>query len=117
MSSTSMLSPLAVPFKPTREGYTEFASFAAIYNDGIPAGVVCGSHADHYVLHNIPDEAIDEIFPPDALGTYTIFLDLNCLDLHHHRINPIRKTKCRKILKIVLPCQIIDRNSQLSFTP
>jgi len=61
-----MLSPLAAPFKPTRAGYTEFASFAAIYNDGVPEGIVCGRHADHFVLHNIPDEAIDEIFPPDA---------------------------------------------------
>ena len=61
-----MLSPLAEPFMPTREGYTEFASFAAIYNDGVPEGLVCGSHADHYVIHNIPDSAIDEIFPPDA---------------------------------------------------
>jgi len=69
----SMLSHLAEPFKPSREGYTEFASFAAIYNDGVPEGLVCGSHADHYVIHNIPDDAIDEIFPPDAAGMFLCF--------------------------------------------
>lgn len=73
-TNMSMLSPLAAPFMPTREGYTEFASFAAIYNDGVPEGLVCGSHADHYVIHNIPDSAIDEIFPPDAAGTFLCFV-------------------------------------------
>lgn len=64
--ASSMLSPLAMPFTPTRPGYEEYASFAAIYNDGIPAGVVVGNHADHEIIHNIPDVALEEIFPPSA---------------------------------------------------
>lgn len=64
--ASSILSPLAEPFVPTRSGYQNYASFAAIYNDGIPEGVVVGNHADHDIIHNIPDDAIDEIFPPSA---------------------------------------------------
>jgi len=67
----SVLSPLAAPFQPSRPGYEEYASFAAIYNDGVPSGVVVGSHADRQVIHDIPDTAIDEIFPPTAYGTYS----------------------------------------------
>lgn len=40
--------------------------FAQIFNNGVPEGVVFGEHADHEVLQNIPDEAIDEAFPPTA---------------------------------------------------
>jgi hypothetical protein len=68
MSPASVLSPLAMPFTPSREGFTEFASFDAIYNEGVPQGVLCGDHAAHEIIHNIPDEAIDEIFPPSAAG-------------------------------------------------
>jgi hypothetical protein len=68
MPPTSILSPLAVPFTPSREGFTEFASFGAIYNDGMPEGILYGDHAAHEIIHNIPDEAIDEIFPPSAAG-------------------------------------------------
>eukprot|EP00558_Chaetoceros_sp_UNC1202_P005651 CAMPEP_0197246642 /NCGR_PEP_ID=MMETSP1429-20130617/18444_1 /TAXON_ID=49237 /ORGANISM="Chaetoceros sp., Strain UNC1202" /LENGTH=199 /DNA_ID=CAMNT_0042707357 /DNA_START=115 /DNA_END=714 /DNA_ORIENTATION=+ len=64
--ASSILSPLAEPFVPTRLGYQDYASFAAIYNDGIPQGVVVGNHADHDIIHNISDAAIDEIFPPTA---------------------------------------------------
>lgn len=75
--ASSMLSPLAMPFTPTRPGYEEYASFAAIYNDGIPAGVVVGNHADHEIIHNIPDVALEEIFPPSATGTFKVVqLDL-----------------------------------------
>ena len=69
--AASILSPLALPFTPTRPGYEEYASFAAIYNDGIPEGIVVGNHADHDIIHNIPDNAIDEIFPPTATGKYS----------------------------------------------
>ena len=70
MPPAYILSPLAQPFAPSREGFTEFASFDAIYNDGIPSLAVFGSHADHGIIHNISDDAIDEIFPPDANGTW-----------------------------------------------
>jgi hypothetical protein len=66
MPPFSDLSALAAPFVPTRVGYQDGASFAAIYNDGIPEGVVYGNHADHEIIHNIPDETLDEIFPPSA---------------------------------------------------
>ena len=69
-----MLSPLAMPFMPTRAGYAEDASFAAIYNDGVPAGVLYGEHADHEIIHNIPDHTIEEVFPPDAAGKYPLVI-------------------------------------------
>ena len=62
----SLLSPLASPFFPSTEDYP---SFTSIYNNGMPAGVVVGSNAEHEILLNIPDEAIDEAFPPNAEGT------------------------------------------------
>lgn len=65
-AAPSVLSPLATPFVPTREGYQEFASFSGLYNDGVTAGVFYGNHVDHTVIHNIPDDSIEEIFPPSA---------------------------------------------------
>mmetsp|Transcript_20099 Transcript_20099/g.57009 ORF Transcript_20099/g.57009 Transcript_20099/m.57009 type:complete len:180 (+) Transcript_20099:279-818(+) len=52
-----MLSAQASPFVPL--------SFepVVIFNDGVPAMV---AQDEHEVLHNIPDEAIDEAFPPTA---------------------------------------------------
>mmetsp|Transcript_3365 Transcript_3365/g.6298 ORF Transcript_3365/g.6298 Transcript_3365/m.6298 type:complete len:212 (+) Transcript_3365:39-674(+) len=91
MPPTSVLSPLAVPFTPSREGFTEFASFDAIYNDGVPQGVLFGAHAAHDIIHNIPDEAIDEIFPPsaadaaelDAVDDFLVtMVDLSFLEEH-----------------------------------
>jgi hypothetical protein len=70
MAQVSELSPYAREFVPMRLGYTEFAPFDAVYNDGIPQGVLIGNHADHDVIHNISDDAIDQIFPPDASGMY-----------------------------------------------
>ena len=70
MPPASVLSPLAIPFEPSRPGYEEYAPFDAIYNDGVPEGIVVGSHANHEVIHNIPDTAIEEIFPPSAAGKY-----------------------------------------------
>ena len=62
---TSVLSPLANPFVPT---YDEHSVFRAIYINGVPELVAFGEHSDHEVIHNIPDEAIDELFPPNATG-------------------------------------------------
>jgi hypothetical protein len=78
MPPASILSPLAQPFAPSRQGFTEFASFDAIYNEGIPSLAVFGSHADHGIIHNIPDDAIDEIFPPDANGTWNNLKSWSC---------------------------------------
>ena len=58
--STSMLSPLAAPFHP-RQGEE---MFGLVYNDGLPAASFVSG--EHTVLHNIQDDALDEVFPPDA---------------------------------------------------
>ena len=52
------LSPTAQPFQPALE--------FAIFNDGVPCSVFYGCHPEHDVIHHIPDEAIDELFPPTA---------------------------------------------------
>ena len=52
------LSPTAQAFEPALE--------FAIFNDGVPSSVFYGSHPEHDVIHHIPDEAIDELFPPTA---------------------------------------------------
>jgi hypothetical protein len=52
------LSPTAQAFQPALE--------FAIFNDGVPSSVFYGSHPEHDVIHHIPDEAIDELFPPTA---------------------------------------------------
>lgn len=54
------LSPSAEPFEPPAP--LEFA----IFNDGIPSSVFYGCHPEHEVLTHIPDEAIEELFPPSA---------------------------------------------------
>uniref|UniRef100_A0A6T6G227 Uncharacterized protein n=1 Tax=Craspedostauros australis TaxID=1486917 RepID=A0A6T6G227_9STRA len=54
-----MLSAHATPFVPLTYEPVELA----IFNDGVPAMVPTDKHE---VVHNIPDEAIDEIFPPTA---------------------------------------------------
>jgi hypothetical protein len=59
---TSLLSPLAAPFYPKTTGL----EFSTIYYNGEPAGIFSGSHIEHEVIKNIPDEAIDELFPPNA---------------------------------------------------
>jgi len=64
--ASSILSPLADPFCPEREGFQEYASFGTIYNDGVAEGILLGNHADHGIIHNIPDAALEEIFPPNA---------------------------------------------------
>ena len=40
--------------------------FASVYNDGIPSSVFYGMHPEHEVIQHIPDEAIEELFPPSA---------------------------------------------------
>jgi hypothetical protein len=59
--SVSVLSPLAPPFHPMFEPIN-----IAIYNDGIPSMCVIGTKAELEILHGIPDDAIDEQFPPTA---------------------------------------------------
>lgn len=51
------LSPSAEPFQPI-----EFA----IFNNGVPSSVYYGGHPEHDVVQHIPDEAIEELFPPSA---------------------------------------------------
>ena len=69
-ASASILSPLASPFVPTKEDeYCSFNSdFSTIYDNGVPVGIVKGSNATHEILRNISDQAIDEMFPPNAQG-------------------------------------------------
>lgn len=66
MPPASVLSPLAAPFIPTALEY-QYESFSSIYTDGMLSLVCVGDHPEHEILHNIPDQAIDEIFPPDAV--------------------------------------------------
>jgi len=63
---TSILSPLANPFVPIDAHNDVDSAFRAIYINGVPELVAFGEHSDHEVIHNIPDEAIDELFPPNA---------------------------------------------------
>jgi len=63
---TSILSPLANPFVPIKAPSHVDSAFRAIYINGVPELVRFGEHSDHEVIHNIPDEAIDELFPPTA---------------------------------------------------
>eukprot|EP00562_Extubocellulus_spinifer_P002051 CAMPEP_0178478932 /NCGR_PEP_ID=MMETSP0696-20121128/4917_1 /TAXON_ID=265572 /ORGANISM="Extubocellulus spinifer, Strain CCMP396" /LENGTH=166 /DNA_ID=CAMNT_0020106321 /DNA_START=71 /DNA_END=571 /DNA_ORIENTATION=- len=58
--SATVLSPLAAPFHP-REGEE---TFCLVYNDGLPAASFVSG--EHEVLHNIQDDALEEVFPPDA---------------------------------------------------
>jgi len=50
-------SPSAEPLKPL-----EFA----IFNNGVPSSIFYGEHPEHDVVQHIPDEAIEELFPPSA---------------------------------------------------
>ncbi len=54
--------PLAQPFEPSSSSSLEFA----IFNDGIPSSVFYGMHPEHEVVAHIPDDAIEELFPPTA---------------------------------------------------
>jgi len=62
----SILSPLASPFVPIERMHDGESIFKAIYNNGVPELVRFGNHSDHDIIHDIPDEAIDELFPPTA---------------------------------------------------
>lgn len=61
MSST-LLSPLAIPFHPSTNA--DECPFSVIYNNGVPIGLV----NEHETIANIPDKTIDEVFPPTAEG-------------------------------------------------
>jgi hypothetical protein len=70
-ASVSVLSPLASPFVPLHEDEaTYYSDFNTIYDNGVPVGCVKGAHAAHDILYNIPDQAIDEAFPPTAEGKH-----------------------------------------------
>jgi len=60
------LSPLARPYAPIEAHTNTDSIFRAIYLNGIPQLVAFGEHSDHEVIHNISDEAIDDLFPPTA---------------------------------------------------
>mmetsp|Transcript_14120 Transcript_14120/g.16667 ORF Transcript_14120/g.16667 Transcript_14120/m.16667 type:complete len:199 (+) Transcript_14120:19-615(+) len=60
------LSPHASPFAPFEAPTDADSIFREIYFNGVPQLVAFGEHSDHEVIHNIPDEAIDELFPPTA---------------------------------------------------
>ena len=51
--------PSAQPFTPS---YLEFA----IYNEGVPSSVFYGAHPEPEILQSIPEDAIDDCFPPSA---------------------------------------------------
>lgn len=65
-AAASILSPNANPFVPTMGEYDNESDFKAIYVNGVPELMVVGNHPDHEVIHNISDDAIDEVFPPTA---------------------------------------------------
>ena len=56
--------------------------FASVYNDGIPSSVFYGMHPEHEVIQHIPDEAIEELFPPSA--DEVSLLVLQCTDSMVH---------------------------------
>lgn len=57
------LSPSAAPFRPAPpEPGLEFA----IFNDGVPSSVYHGARPEIEIVQQIPDEAIEELFPPSA---------------------------------------------------
>ena len=67
-----LLSPTATPFQPAFSSPT-----AVVFNDGVPAMIM----NDHDVILGIPDEALDESFPPSAqeaaeLEAVEIFVDM-----------------------------------------
>lgn len=64
MSPASVLNPLANSFHPR---FGEPLDFGTIYIEGVPSASFSGTaHPEHNTLHNIPDDAIDEAFPPSA---------------------------------------------------
>jgi len=63
MSPASVLNPLASSFHPR---FDEPLDFGTIYTNGVPSASFSGTHPEHDTLHNIPDNAIDEAFPPSA---------------------------------------------------
>ena len=66
----------ATPFEPSSS-----LNFA-IYNDGVPTSVFYGCHPEHEVVQHIPDEAIDELFPPTAEEVRDMCVSiLYCLDM------------------------------------
>eukprot|EP00551_Chaetoceros_affinis_P010426 CAMPEP_0203663468 /NCGR_PEP_ID=MMETSP0090-20130426/1058_1 /ASSEMBLY_ACC=CAM_ASM_001088 /TAXON_ID=426623 /ORGANISM="Chaetoceros affinis, Strain CCMP159" /LENGTH=131 /DNA_ID=CAMNT_0050526391 /DNA_START=79 /DNA_END=475 /DNA_ORIENTATION=+ len=58
--ASAVLSPLAIPFYPSS---TSDGSFSVVYTDGMPVGLM----NEHDVIANIPDNTIDEVFPPSAV--------------------------------------------------
>jgi len=58
--ASAILSPFANPFYPSIIEHD--GGFSVLYYDGIPTGLV----DEHEVIANIPDEALDEVFPPTA---------------------------------------------------
>lgn len=91
---TSVLSPQAAPFHP--HVYYEPINLA-VFNDGVPS-LTFRSGSETEILHGIPDEAIDEAFPPTAeeaaeLEACEIFVDLMVnLAMMEEREDAIRRT-------------------------
>eukprot|EP01083_Nonionella_stella_P211183 763851_1 len=65
-ASASILSPHANPYVPMTGHCEDESSFKAIYVNGKPELVLTGEHPEHEIIHNIADDAIDEVFPPTA---------------------------------------------------
>jgi hypothetical protein len=63
---TSLLSPLAPVYTPSR-GYESLPEYEiCICNDGVPAMSPADVHSEQELLSGIADEAIDDCFPPTA---------------------------------------------------
>jgi hypothetical protein len=68
--SGSVLSANAEPYHPPLSYYEPIE--IAIYNDGVPCLTLISEQDRCELLHNIPDEAIDEGFPLDAVDAAEI---------------------------------------------
>jgi hypothetical protein len=74
--NASKLSVNAVPFHPSKT--TTWSHYdpmnICIYNDGAPSLTFVTEKDRYDILHGIDDEALDDVFPPDAVEAYELEL-------------------------------------------
>ena len=97
--SESKLSIDATPFHPSRYLWCDPVNIC-IYNDGEPTMTLCTEKDRHDILQGIDDEALDEVFPPDAeeafeLETTEAFVrEMATLSMLEDREEQARHTFC-----------------------